>query len=432
MDKVNVGMLGLGTVGSAVAEALLDRPGFFARQIGVPLRLKKVAVRNLGKKRRLRIAGSLLTDNPRRVLDDPEIDVVVELIGGVHPAKEYVLRALRNGKSVVTANKALLAHEGPSVFRAAARSGADLYFETAVAGGIPIVKTLREALAGNRARALYGILNGTTNFILSEMSRQDGCSFEEALAEAKRRGYAEADPSLDLKGVDTAHKLAILAFLAFGKRVSPKALWVEGIDGITAGDAAYARRFGFHVKLLGVAKEIDGGLEVRVHPTLLPAGHPLSSVGGVQNAVAVQGDLAGELILTGEGAGGKPSASAVLADLVDVARNRKSGTAQRVPPPLPTRRIRRIRKMGEIEGRYYFRFSVIDRPGVLARIAQILGRHRISITSVVQAERRRDRIVPVVMMTHEARERDVQKAIQVIDKLPVVKRKSVLLRIERG
>lgn len=432
MDKVNVGLIGLGTVGSGVAKTLLTRRQFLARRAGIPLSLRRVCVRHPRRSRAFRVEERLLTGNWKRLLEDPDLQVVVELVGGIHPAKEIILGAIQAGKSVVTANKAVLAHHGEELFRAAARKGVDLYFEASVAAGIPIIKSLREGLIGNDVEVLYGILNGTTNFILTEMARGDGRSFQSALKEARERGYAERNPSLDLKGVDTAHKLAILVLLAFGKTVRPGQIYVEGIQEITANDVRYAHEFGYTIKLLGIAKRDGDELEVRVHSTLLPNNHLLSSVSGVHNAVFVKGDLTGELVLYGQGAGRLPTTSAVIADLVDVARNLKYKSLQRVPPPLPVKRIRRIRRMGEIEGRYYFRFSCIDRPGVLSKISRILGAHRISIASVLQKDRRREHIVPVVMMSHEARERDVQAAMAEIDRLRAVRRKSVWIRMERG
>ena len=432
IEKINVGLIGLGTVGSGVAKMLLSRREFLARQAGIPLVLKRVCTRNPRRVRSVRVDPRIMTSNPEHILNDPEIDVVIELIGGIHPAKEIVLKAIQNRKPVVTANKALLAHEGAEVFQAAAKAGVDLYFEASVAGGIPIIKSLREGLIGNDLEILYGILNGTTNFILTEMARGDGRSFKSSLKEAQDRGYAERNPSLDLKGIDTSHKLAVLTLLAFGKVVQPGQIYVEGIQDITANDVRYAHDFGYAIKLLGIAKRDGDELEVRVHPTLLPNNHLLSNVSGVHNAVFVKGDLVGELVLYGQGAGRFPTTSAVIADLVDVARNLKYQSLQRVPPPLPTKRIRRVRRMGEIEGRYYFRFSCIDRPGVLARIARILGTHHISIASVLQKDRRREHIVPVVMMTHDAKEKDVQAALADIDKMSMVRRKSVSIRMERG
>lgn len=431
MEKINVGLFGLGTVGSGVAKTLLSRRDFLTRQAGVRMVLKKVCTRHPRRKRPVRVDPRLLTADPRQILEDPDIQVVVELIGGVHPAKEILLRAMAKGKSVVTANKALLAQEGAELFRFAKRKKVDLYFEASVGAGIPIIKSLRESLIGNSIEGIYGILNGTTNFILTDMSRGEGRSFKAALEEAQERGYAERHPSLDIHGIDTAHKLAVLTQLAFGKPIRPEEIYVEGIAGITANDVRYASDFGYTVKLLGIARVDGNELEVRVHPALLPKAHPLSSVAGIHNAVSLRGDLMGDLLLYGQGAGRASTTSAVLADLVDVARNLRDGASQRVPPPVPTGRIRRVRKMGRIRGRYYLRFSCIDRPGVLAKIARVLGRHRISIASVIQKDRRREQMVPMVVMTHGAWERDVQEALAEIDRLSVIRRKSALIRMVR-
>ncbi len=431
-EKINVGMFGLGTVGSGVAHVLLSRREFLERRTGIPFALKKVCVRRLKKPRLARIDPKLLTTRADEILNDPDIDIVVEVMGGIHPAKEIVLQAIAAGKPVVTANKALLAHHGDEIFTAAANKGVDVYFESSVAGGIPIIKSLREGLVGNDIEALYGILNGTTNFILTEMARGEGRSFESALKEAQERGYAEQNPALDLKGIDTAHKISVLALLAFGKMVRPDQIYVEGIQQITANDVRYAHDFGYTVKLLGIAKREGDQLEIRVHPTLLPNNHLLSSVNGVYNGVFVKGDLVGEQLLYGQGAGRFATTSAVISDLVDIGRNLVRQTPQRIPLPLPSKRIRRVRKIGEMEGRYYFRFSCIDRPGVLATIARILGSHRISIASVVQKDRRREHIVPVVMMTHDAKEKDVQAALAEINALKAVRRKSVSIRIDRA
>ena len=432
MTKVNVGLLGLGTVGTGVAKVLLERSAWFARRAGVPITLKRIATRHPARQRAVRLKPGLVTSDARAILRDPDIQVVVELIGGIHPAREYVLEAIRAGKYVVTANKALLAHHGAEIFQAAARAGVDVYFEASVAGGIPIIKALREGLVANELQAFYGIINGTSNFILSEMAREN-CSFEAALKEAQSRGYAERNPALDLKGIDTAHKLSILALLAFGRTVPPGELFVEGIPGITQNDLRYAHDLGYAIKLLAIAKREGAELELRVHPTLLPRQHPLARVNGVFNAVYVKGDLVGEQLFYGQGAGRWPTASAVLADLVDVARNVAHGTARRVPTLAPSDSpIRRIRRIGQVEGRYYFRFSCIDRPGVLAKIARILGAHRISIASVIQPDRRRDHIVPLIMVTHEARERDVQEALALIDQLAIIRRRTMAIRIERG
>ena len=431
VKKVNVGLLGLGTVGTGVAKVLLERSRWMAQRAGVEIALTRIATRHPQRQRPVRLRPGLVTTNPQAILNDPEIHVVVELIGGLHPARELIHAAIRAKKHVVTANKALLAHYGAEIFRAAARAGVDVYFEASVAGGIPIIKALREGLVANELQAIYGIINGTSNFILSEMGR-DGRSFEAALKEAQARGYAERNPSLDLKGIDTAHKLSILALLGFGKTVLPEEMFVEGIPGITQNDIRYAHDLGYAIKLLAIAKREGSDLELRVHPTLLPRQHPLARVSGVFNAIYVKGDLVGEQLFYGQGAGRWPTTSAVLADVIDVARNIACGAPRRVPALVPGSPIRRIRRIGEVEGRYYFRFSCIDRPGVLAKIARILGGHRISIASVIQPDRRRDHIVPLIIVTHEARERDVEAALQRIDRFSVVRRRTVAIRIERG
>lgn len=424
-------MIGLGTVGTGVAKVLLTRARWVAQRAGVELALTRIATRHPQRQRQVRLKPGLVTADARTLLRDSEIHVVVELMGGLHPAREWVLAALRAGKHVVTANKALLAHHGAELFRAAAQAGVDLYFEASVAGGIPIIKALREGLVANELQALYGIINGTSNFILSEMGR-DGCSFEAALNDAQARGYAERNASLDLKGIDTAHKLSILALLGFGRTVPPEAMFVEGIPGITPNDLRYAQDLGYAIKLLAIAKRQGDELELRVHPTLLPRQHPLARVTGVFNAIYVKGDLVGEQLFYGQGAGRWPTTSAVLADLIDVARNIACEAPRRVPSLVPGSPIRRIRRMGEVEGRYYFRFSCIDRPGVLAKISRILGAHKISIASVIQPDRRREQIVPLIMVTHEARESHVQEALQLIDRLGVIRRRTMAIRIERG
>ncbi len=431
MKKVNVGLIGMGTVGTGVAKALLHRSSWLAQRAGVKLVLKKVSVRNPRRKRSVALKPGMLVKRARDLVRNPEIDIVVELMGGHHPARELVLEAIRSGKHVVTANKALLAHSGAEIFKAAKRAGVDVQYEASVAGAIPIIKTLQESLVANELHRIYGIINGTANFILSEMEKQE-CSFKAALAEAQKRGYAERNPALDIRGIDSAHKLSILSLLAFGKTAQPDDIFVDGIASITPNDIRYARSLGYAIRLLAIAKRRKQDLELRVHPTLLPERHPLALVSGVHNAVYVKGDMIGDQLLYGQGAGRWPTTSAVLADLVDVARNVASGAHQRVPAFPGRSPIRRIRKMGEVEGRYYLRFSCIDKPGVLSRITQRLGAHQISIASVIQLDRRYGRIVPLVMITHEAKERNVQKALAAIDRMAVVRNKTMVIRMERG
>ena len=353
----------------------------------------------------------------------------MELIGGIHPAKEFILEALRAGKHVVTANKALLAEYGHELFAAAQRYGADLYFEASVGGGIPIIKAIREGLIANDLDTILGIVNGTSNYILTQM-REKQLSFHEALLEAKQHGYAERDPSLDIEGHDAAHKLAILTLLGFGIRVPRAAIHTDGISQVTLADIQYAEELGYCIKPLALAKQVDHELEVRVHPTLLAKSHLLANVNGVYNAVYVHGDLVGAQLFYGRGAGQTPAASAVLSDIADVARNVVAGTNQRIPLDVGAHKPLTLRRIDDVETRYYLRFLVIDRPGVLARIAGVLGRYQISIASVHQKERRAAKVVPVVMMTHEAREANVRRALQAIDRLGVVKSPTVAIRTE--
>ncbi|MBI3087616.1 MAG: homoserine dehydrogenase [Candidatus Omnitrophica bacterium] len=428
-QRINIGLIGLGTVGTGVARALLEKAHALEQRIGARVVLKRVCDRNPRPPRHLRLPAGLFTTDIRKILRDPEIQVVVELVGGVQPAKGFVIEAMRRGKHVVTANKALLAEEGKELFTAADRYGVDLYFEASVGGGIPIIKALREGLIANELNTIIGIVNGTSNYILTQM-RDERLSFHEALLEAKHHGYAERNPSLDIEGHDAAHKLAILTLLGFGARVHVEDIHTEGISRISQADIQYAGEMGYCIKPLAVAKQVGHELEVRVHPALLSTSHLLANVNGVYNAVYVHGDLVGAQLFYGRGAGQNPAASSVLSDIADVARNVALGIAKRVPAYCPAPRRLRLRRMDRVETRYYMRFTVIDKPGVLAKIAGVLGRFRISIASVHQKERKTARIVPVVMMTHEAREADVRRALSVIDGMGVVKSKTVAIRTE--
>jgi len=429
-STINVGLIGFGTVGAGVARALLDKGGVMAQRLGARVVLRAVCDKDFRRSRGFRLPAELMATDPAKVLRDPDLHVIVELVGGIEPAKSYILEAFRQGKHVVTANKALLAAHGAELFRAADRAGKDLYFEASVGGGIPIIKALREGLIANELDAILGIVNGTSNYILSRM-REKGLSFHEALMEAKHHGYAERNPSLDIDGFDAAHKLAILALLGFGVAVDRSKIHVEGISKISQADIQYADELGYYIKPLAIAKEVDHELEVRVHPTLLAKTHLLANVNGVYNAIYVHGDMVGSALFYGRGAGQSPAASSVVSDVADVARNIASGMHPRLPLlHHPSRGIRRLRRMGAIETRYYMRFMVTDKPGVLARIAGVLGRHHISIASVHQKERRAARIVPVVMMTHEARESNVREALRTIDRLAFVKHATVAIRTE--
>jgi homoserine dehydrogenase len=353
----------------------------------------------------------------------------VELIGGIHPAKEFILGALKKGKNVVTANKALLAECGQELFTQAADRGKNIYFEASVGAGIPIIKSLREGLVANKFNSIFGIVNGTSNYILSQMSHNN-CSFEEALAEAKKRGFAESNPSLDIEGVDSAHKLVLLAYLGFGKLVKMSDVFVEGITKISLADVNYAKDLGFEIKLLAIAKKDGDALGVRVHPTLIAKEQLLASVSGVNNAIHVSSDLAGNLLFYGPGAGQSSAASAVISDIVDLTQDIKAGLFRPTLRNVSDKSIKKLLAIDDTESRYYIRFMVVDKPGVLASIAGILAKHSISIASVSQKERHRAQAVPVVIITHEAKEKNLREALKTIDKLAAVKEESVAIRME--
>ncbi|MHB8420125.1 MAG: homoserine dehydrogenase [Myxococcales bacterium] len=423
-----IGLIGLGNVGAALVRLLDERAADLERTSGLRLELVRAAVREPRKARGLRLREGVLGTDALSVVRDPGVAVVVELMGGVEPASAVVTAALEAGKPVVTANKLLLAERGEELFSLAASRGVPLRFEGAVCGGMPVVRLLREALAPDRILSLHGILNGTTNYVLSRMS-DSGASFEAALAEAQRAGYAEADPSLDLSGEDAAQKLCLLARIAFGARVSPREVLTEGIASLTAADLAAARELGCVVKLLAVARRDAAGLDLRVHPAMIPAGGPLSSVGGAFNAVLVQSEALGRTLLSGQGAGGTCTAEAVLADLVDIGRPGAGGPLRFVPgEPLPL--LPRV----ELTSSYYLRLTVDDSPGVLAAITSALGQRSISISALQQRERREEGRLPVavVLLTHPAREGAVQAAVAEIDRLPFARAPAQLIRVETG
>jgi len=432
MRRIQVGLLGCGTVGTGVAKLLLERPEVISARLGAELVLRRVADIDTARDRGLRFPEGVLVAEARQVLDDPEIAIVVEMIGGTGIAREFILEAIARGKHVVTANKALIASCGNELFEAAARRGVDLYYEASVGGCMPIIKTLREALVGNRIASIVGILNGTCNYILSRIT-DEGIDFAAALTAAQREGYAEADPTLDIEGHDTAHKIAILSALAYGMRINLEDVFIEGIAHITPLDIDFAGQFGYRIKLLAISKRRGDAVEIRVHPTMIPFANLLSNVNGTLNAVTVAGDATGDILLYGRGAGMMPTASAVVSDLVDLARNLLHGSPGRVPAlafaPGCIREIPVV-PIAEISSHYYFRFSAIDRPGVLSTISGILGRHGISIQSVQQKGRRSGGAVPVVMLSHRAREADVRCALAEIARLEVSAAPPVLIRIE--
>jgi homoserine dehydrogenase len=422
MKKIHIGLIGFGTIGSGVVKVLRERKKQLRDMAGVDCELKYICDRDLASDRGIWVDKKMLTRDPEKILNDPQISIVVELMGGLHPAKEIILAALRNKKDVVTANKALLAEEGPAIFEAAARFNRDVRFEASVGGGIPIIKALREGFISNRINEIYGIINGTCNYILTRMS-DEGCGFAAALEAAKKLGIAEANPKLDIDGTDSAHKLVILAGLSFGAFPKLEKVHCEGITAIEPRDIRYAQEMGYAIKLLAIAKASGGGIEARVHPTFVPQGHLLANVKDVYNAIYVKGDLIGENLFYGKGAGKFPTASAVVSDIVDLAkqiRNKLEIGNSKV----------KIKEMGNIESRYYIRFSALDKPGVLAKISGILGKNNISIASVTQKQERVGGAAPIVMMTHEALEARMRNALKLIDRLAVIRKKSVAIRVE--
>jgi len=429
MRKINIGLIGFGNVGCGVVKILQQRKSLLAQKIGIEIVIKKICDKDLSKKRDVSINKALLTSNANEIINDPAIDIVVELMGGINPAKEVILAALKKGKHVVTANKALLAEHGNELFSEASQRGKNIYFEASVGAGIPIIKSIKEGLVANKFTSIFGIVNGTSNYVLTQMSKQ-GCSFANALASAKAKGFAEKDPTFDIEGVDSAHKLVLLTYLAFGRIVSLKDIFIEGISQISAADIIYAKELGYEIKLLAIAKKENDELEVRVHPTFLPQEHLLSSVDGVINAIYVSSDLAGDLMFYGPGAGQLPAASAVVSDIVDLTQDVKAGLFRPTLNSVEDNSIKGLRKITEFENKYYIRIMAVDKPGVLAKVAGILAKFGISIASVSQKERLRSQVVPVVMVSHEVKEKNLRNAIKMIDKLADIKEKSVAIRIE--
>jgi homoserine dehydrogenase len=432
MDTIKVGLLGFGTVGSGVVKVFQRNGDLMARRLGRPVELVRIADLDITTPRPVQVDPTLLTTEAAAVLDDPAIGIVIELIGGYEPARSFALRAIANGKHVVTANKALLALHGAEIFAAAEQAGVNVMFEAAVGGGIPIISALKENLCANRFHSVFGILNGTCNYILTRMS-EAGEDFSTVLAAAQAKGYAEADPTFDVEGIDTAHKLALLCTLCFGTGIEFKQIYCEGITRITALDIEFAREFGYTFKLLAIGKRVNGQIEARVHPTMLPHDHPLAEVDGVFNAVRLVGDFVGPVMLNGYGAGMEATASAVMGDVMAIARNLQVNIGIRTPAmSCPQAAIEQlaVRPMEELHSRYYLRVFAKDQPGVLAQIAGVLGQHRISIESMIQPHRHEADAVPIVLMTHVAVEHDVRSALAEIDQLETVRGRSLFVRIE--
>ncbi|HON57911.1 MAG TPA: homoserine dehydrogenase [Smithella sp.] len=432
MREIQVGLIGFGTIGTGVVKLMRQNENLINRKLGAKLVLKRIADIDITTARVVKVNKNLLTTDAGEILNDPDISIVIELMGGYEPARTFLLEAIANGKNVVTANKALLATHGNELFSAAQKKGVDIGFEASVGGTIPIIKTLKESLAANRINSIMGIMNGTCNFILTKMTDEDK-PFDAVLKEAQKLGFAEADPTFDIEGLDTAHKMAIVLSLAYGKKVHLDDIYLEGITGITREDIAFAKELGYRIKLLAIAMLRNGLVEARIHPTMIPSGHLLANVNQNYNAFHIMGDASGPVFLFGQGAGMMPTASAVFSDIIDSARNILKGTSLRSPlrsiseaEMTPIKLI----PMDEVETKYYFRFSALDRPGVLSKISGILGKYNISIAACIQKARGKRGAVPIVMTTYKAREKDVRKALKKIDLLDVVQGPTKLIRVE--
>lgn len=425
--RLSIGIIGFGTVGSHTTKILYEKRARFQRETGISFEVRRICDLDWKTRRIWMPPANICTTRLDEVLNDPEIDIIVELIGRIEPAWRIITDAMKSGKSVVTANKYLLSEHLCELLQICSKTGSYLGFEASVAGAIPIIKGLKESFAGNRIGRITGILNGTTNYILSAMSRGNK-SFREALDAARKLGYAEADPSFDISGKDSAQKLAIISSFAFHTAVTPSDFPVEGIEGIEAEDIRFARDLGYRIKLLAIAARQDAGVQLRVHPALVPSGHLLAGVEDVYNAIYLEGDLLGRSLFYGEGAGGYAASSAVIADIIEIGRKLAAGT--RIPEPFLLDANVRILRFENLFTRYYLRFTALDKPGVLAQIARILGKHNISIASVMQKEENPQKAVPILILTHKALEKNIRKAIAMVDCLPVVKAATRVIRVE--
>jgi homoserine dehydrogenase len=431
-QPVRIALLGCGTVGTGVVRLLRRHAANLERRLGAPLELVGIADRSLEPDRSIGITSSLITRDSAALVARPDVDIVVELFGGIEPARKLMMQALAAGKDVVTGNKALLAEHGEELFQAANKSGMAIGFEASVGGGVPIIRTLREALAGDRQRSVYGIVNGTCNSILTTMT-EHGAEFATALKDAQASGLAEADPTLDVGGHDAAHKLCLLVTLAFGVSLTPEKVYTEGITRITSADIGYAGELGYVIKLLAIAKDDDGAIEARVHPTMIPRRHVLASVGGALNAIYIHGEALGSTMYIGQGAGQMPTATAVMADILQIARDRRAGGDARphsLGYPVSFIKRARVKPMDDVVCEYYLRFMAEDKPGVLGKIASVLGRYGISMASVIQHERSAGKTVPVVMRSHETHERNLTRALREIMRRKLVAAAPAFIRIE--
>lgn len=433
MKEICIGLIGFGTIGVGVAKIIRENGKLLEDRIGFKLKLKKIADLDIITPRGIDVEPNILTTNVNEILDDPEIQIVIELIGGYEPARTFIEKAMKNGKQVVTANKALLADSGIEICRLAREHDVDIAFEAAVAGGIPIIRSLREGLIANRFEKVLAILNGTCNFILTAMTENPGISFDEMLKKAQDLGYAEADPTLDIEGIDSAHKLVLVLAITHGIWMPIDRIFVQGITQIDPFDILMAQEFSYKIKLLAMILRHGDKVEVRLHPTMLPKNHPLAQVDGVFNGIYLRGDMVGEQLFYGRGAGREPTASAVIGDVVEVARNIGREANGKVPPlgySDENLSSGRVMDISEITTNYYLRIRAHDKPGVLSKIAGIMAEHNISIHSVIQKKRVTGAAVPVVFLTHVAREADIQKAIEKIGLLEAVEGSPVIIRIE--
>jgi len=434
MNDIKVGLIGFGNIGAGVVRLLQENADVIRGKVGTGIILKRIADLDITSDRGVTVAPGVLTTSVNDIFDDPEISVVIELIGGYEPAKAFVLKAIEKGKHIVTANKALLALHGEEIYSAAARKGVEVQFEAAVGGGIPVLTSIKGNMAANNFGSVIGILNGTCNYILTRMT-QEGADFTEVLKAAQELGYAEPDPTFDIEGVDTVHKLAILVSLCFGTKIDFNSIYTEGISRISGLDVKFANDFGYRIKLLAIGKLSDGQVEARVHPTMIPLHNPLSEVNGVFNAIRLTGDFVGPVMFYGRGAGQNPTASAIVGDLIGLARTMQAGAGRRMSPlGFLDGEIKSIplKPMADIVSKYMLRFSALDKPGVLASIAGALGTHGISIESMVQSAHQDSDAtpVPIVIKTHEAREGSIQAALEDIDLLDIICEKTVFIRIE--
>jgi homoserine dehydrogenase len=433
MQQVNVGIIGFGTVGAGTVEVLLNNRETISSRVGSEIVVKRIADLDLDTDRGVKLPPGVLTKDAMSIINDPDIHVVVELIGGLKKAKDFILAALKKGKHVVTANKALLAEHGGEIYKTAEENGVTIAFEAAVGGAIPVIRSIKEGLSANNIQTIMGIVNGTSNYILTRMT-QDGLPYDNAVAGAVKLGYAEDPPTLDVNGSDAAHKLAILISVAFGVPVDYESIYKEGIDTLTPVDISFARDFGYNIKLLAIARFRDGKIDARVHPAMVPKNHIMANVNEAYNAIYVEGDFAGPSLYYGLGAGRRPTGSAVASDIISLARKMNSGAVTMMPPLAHVRTKKKIKMRGieDLVTPYYFRFSAVDKPGVLSKIAGVLGENNISISSVIQKGRGETGAVPVVMLTHEAKEKDVIKAMNKLAKMKIFTGKAMMIRVEQG